>query len=331
MTSVSASAPARVDLAGGTLDLWPLYLLHEGSQTVNFAIDRRARAVVTRLESGFELVSQDLGFEGRYRDAAAACAEPRARLAAEAAGALGLPSGVRIELASFVPFGSGLGGSSALLVALVLALTKITGAERDRESVVALCRDLETRLLGFPAGTQDYESALRGGFNVLSFGPGGVSARTERMDPELFSRHLVLFDSGQSHASGANNWEVYRRRIGGEEGTREALDAVRDAAGAMARASQQWDFEEMGRALRREWAARQRLFPGASTPLIDEAERRALRAGAWGLKACGAGGGGVVAILAPEKRRAAVVEALEAIGKGSLFRARPENEGARLD
>src|SRR5215213_7990744 len=41
---ISASAPTRIDLAGGTIDIWPLYLFHAGAQTLNAAISLRARA-----------------------------------------------------------------------------------------------------------------------------------------------------------------------------------------------------------------------------------------------------------------------------------------------
>jgi hypothetical protein len=58
-----ASAPARIDLAGGTLDLWPIHVLHPGSVTVNLAIDLRARARVRGGSSGFRVTVPDLGYE----------------------------------------------------------------------------------------------------------------------------------------------------------------------------------------------------------------------------------------------------------------------------
>ncbi len=39
MAMVRARAWCRVDLAGGTLDIWPLGLLHRGARTVNLAVD----------------------------------------------------------------------------------------------------------------------------------------------------------------------------------------------------------------------------------------------------------------------------------------------------
>ena len=42
MTRIISSAPTRIDLAGGTIDIWPLYLFHEGASTLNAAISLRA-------------------------------------------------------------------------------------------------------------------------------------------------------------------------------------------------------------------------------------------------------------------------------------------------
>ncbi|MGH9443004.1 MAG: hypothetical protein ACRD16_12110, partial [Thermoanaerobaculia bacterium] len=330
MTPVTASAPARVDLAGGTLDLWPLYLLHEGSTTVNVAINRRARANVSERGSGFELVSHDLAFEGLFASAGAARAAPEAALAAGAAIALGLGEKVRIETWSEVPFGSGLGGSSALLVAIVAALAAFSETELSTERIREICRDTETRVLGAPAGTQDSESALRGGINVISFGVGGPVIETRPAPEEEFSRHLVLFDSGKSHSSGLNNWRVYKARIDGDPEVRDALDGIRDCARSLAEAVRSLDFEGMGLAMGREWGFRKRLSKGVTTELLEEAERRCLDAGAWGAKACGAGGGGTLAVLAPPAKAPAVRESLRSLRASGIFDARTDNDGLRV-
>src|ERR1700686_5399789 len=43
---ITARAPTRIDLAGGTLDIWPLYLFHPGALTVNCAITRYATCII---------------------------------------------------------------------------------------------------------------------------------------------------------------------------------------------------------------------------------------------------------------------------------------------
>ena len=331
MSGVSASAPARVDLAGGTLDLWPLYLLHPGSKTVNLAIARRARVRVEGRPRGFELVSHDRCFERSFESLELARNSPETAIAAEAAIALGIDGGLRVETSSSVPFGSGLGGSSALVVAMVRALAAYHRIDLSLEAIRDVCRDVETRVLRAPAGTQDYESALRGGLNVISFGVGGASVETHAVPVEEFSRNLVLFDSGAAHSSGANNWQIYKARIDNDARVRDALDGIRDCAAEVARAVETLDFETMGRFLGREWTFRKTLSPAVSTELLEEAERRTTASGAWGAKACGAGGGGILAVMTPPDRRERVVEALKAIGRGAIFPAEPDNVGAAVE
>jgi D-glycero-alpha-D-manno-heptose-7-phosphate kinase len=58
---ISAKAPCRVDMAGGTIDIWPLYLFHTHAVTVNFAVDRYASCVLeTRADARIVLKSRDL-------------------------------------------------------------------------------------------------------------------------------------------------------------------------------------------------------------------------------------------------------------------------------
>src|SRR3989442_9487548 len=57
---IVSSAPTRIDLAGGTIDIWPLYLFHEGASTVNAAISLRAHAeILGRTDGRIELRSID--------------------------------------------------------------------------------------------------------------------------------------------------------------------------------------------------------------------------------------------------------------------------------
>src|SRR5882724_8149415 len=65
--SIIAHASCRVDLAGGTMDLWPLYLFHPGAVTVNFAVNVMTRCRVTRLtERTIRLKSIDTKVEEEF-------------------------------------------------------------------------------------------------------------------------------------------------------------------------------------------------------------------------------------------------------------------------
>src|SRR5262245_40537067 len=266
-----ASAPARVDLAGGTLDLWPLHVLHPGSCTINVAIDLRARCRVRPGASGYRVTVPDLGYERVVGEARELLADPRGALAGAVLEALQIREPREIELSSDVPFGSGLGGSSALTVAMAAALAASVDRKFERPGRVDFVRDVETGVLGKPAGIQDYYPPLSGGLHTLEFTPGAVAVRRREADPGVWLRHLTLFDTRAAHSSGMNNWEIFRARLEGDHEVADHLEGVREAAVEMARAVAAGDFEAMGRALGSEWQARRRLAPVVPTPSIEAA------------------------------------------------------------
>ncbi|MFN2386385.1 MAG: hypothetical protein ABR576_08895 [Thermoanaerobaculia bacterium] len=326
---VSASAPARVDLAGGTLDLWPLYVLHPGSVTVNLAISRRAACRLRRSDGGYRVRVQ--GEPVSAAESASLLGDHRTALVGALLQALEIDEPLEIELSTEVPYGSGLGGSSALVVALLGAIEELFGRRVPAASRVDFVRDVETRVLGKPAGVQDYYPALEGGLHRLRFAAGRTTAIRSDVDGTLWQRHLTLFDTGASHSSGMNNWEIFQARLDGNREVANRLEEVRIAAEAMERAVLAGDLEAMGRALGEEWAARRRLAPVVSSPGIERAIGAATDAGAWAGKACGAGGGGCVVILSPEGRTAGVREALGRIPEGSVLDVRPEAQGLRVE
>jgi D-glycero-alpha-D-manno-heptose-7-phosphate kinase len=322
-----ASAPARIDLAGGTLDLWPIHVLHPGSVTVNLAIDLRARARVRASGDGFRVAVPELGYERTARRPAELLADPRGALAGALLEAFEVARPIEIELATAVPFGSGLGGSSALTVALAAAIAAASGVRFEEPGRVEFVRDVETRVLGKPAGTQDYYPPLGGGLHRIEFGAGSVRPQRRDVDPARWLRHLTVYDTGAAHSSGMNNWEIFRARMEGDPAVAGHLDSVRDAAAEMSEAAEREDFQAMGEALGREWAARRRLAPVVSSPGIEAAITAAVGAGAWAGKACGAGGGGCVVILSPESKTAGVRDALGRLDSGRLLLVAPENRG----
>ncbi|MGH9458453.1 MAG: hypothetical protein ACRD2J_12550 [Thermoanaerobaculia bacterium] len=310
MTRIVARVPARADLAGGTLDLWPLYLFHPGSRTVNMAISTFAECEVVALaHEAIEIELTDAGVRARYSTIRELAADDRVTLIAKALEHFGL-SGLRITTRTDVPRGSGLGGSSALAIALVRALSMFAGRPVEGDALIHLVRDLETRLLGIPAGIQDYYPPVYGGLAALHLDPGDVVRHPIATPLPEIARHFILHYTGVSHFSGTNNWQIYQRQVDGDAQVRSGLAAIALAAIEMERALEQRDFAAAGAALDREWIARKAMIDGISTPEVDAAIGAAVAAGAWGGKVCGAGGGGCVIILCPAERREAILEAL---------------------
>lgn len=324
---VVASACCRVDLAGGTLDIWPLGLLHRGACTVNVAVDVPVRVELVRRESGYELRSGGERFEASTAEALAQVEV--AALPGLIARHMGLAP-LEIHLESGSPRGGGLGASSALVVAMIAAAEVLEGREPSTvEARCALARDLEAVLMGLPTGRQDHFPALLGGALEMRHAPGGERVRRLDVDLERLGDGLVVAYTGESHLSAATNWQVVRRRLEAERETVECFAGIAEVAMAVAPALEAGRFEEVGRLMAEEWRFRRRLAAEVSTPRIESLLEAAARAGAWGGKACGAGGGGSIAILGPADRREAIVESLSVAG-AEVLAARPSATGLEI-
>src|SRR5437879_669275 len=156
---ISAKSPCRVDMAGGTLDIWPLYLYHPGAVTVNFAIDRYASCVVdTRADSRIVLRSEDLGCEESFPSLAAlrAARHYRLPLPARTVRYFAPETGLDISTHSEAPAGAGISGSSALMIALTSALNRLNGRRRPIEKIREIGQNLESQVIRVPTGCQDY-------------------------------------------------------------------------------------------------------------------------------------------------------------------------------
>ncbi len=325
---VVARAPCRVDLAGGTLDIWPLGLLHPGARTVNVAVSLMATVEMARREQGFRVVQA--GSDVETASAAELSRDPSTALVGLVAESLELPP-FAVHLVTESPRGAGLGGSSALIVALIAASEELLGREPSSAAArAALGRDLEARMMGLPTGMQDHYPALLGGVLEIAHRPGGEVVQALPADLERLAASLVVAYTGQSHFSAGQNWQVVRRRLDGEAEARDLFGGIAATAELLSRALEEGDLAEVGRLMSEEWSQRRQLADGVSTPEIERLLERARAAGAWGGKACGAGGGGSIAVLSPPERTPEVERALEG-GGARLLEARPTAHGLAVE
>lgn len=315
-----SKSPCRVDMAGGTLDIWPLYLFHPGAVTVNVAIDRRALCRVEELAGGVRIESKDTLVKKEAARASDLTGMAGAPLAAYILRAMGLETGLRVITHSRVPAGSGLGGSSALAVAIAAAVARVAGRELPAEALWPLVRDAEAQCIGVPTGIQDYLAALHGGVLAIHLDAGAVRVEKLATDPAKVEECLLLVDAGATRFSGINNWDVFKARIDGDAGVRESLERIASAAVRVRQALIEHRYGDVAPLLAEEWEARKTLAPAVTTPEIDRIAEAALAAGG-AAKVCGAGGGGMVAVWATPGRREKAAEAIRAAGfKAISFR-----------
>jgi len=303
--------PVRIDFAGGTLDLWPLYAMLGGGVTVNAAVDLWIEIDIAREGSGHSVSSEDLaaGFQVPLWPEAA----PEAALGWVWRVLNALPSRpARLNLRAPVPRGSGLGTSSCLAVGLVGAALGMAAGDGLAAWVPRL-RDLEAEELQTPTGWQDYYPAALGGCLALHW--DGPLPRWESLTPhrELLDE-LLVFYTGAPHHSGLTNWEAYRRFIEGDAQTRQALREIGRIAQEMVRAIPE-DPQEVGILLEREGQQRSRLSPAVETDVMRAVRERGRREG-WfaGMKPCGAGGGGCCLLVVKPGQAEAARRALTEMG-----------------
>jgi D-glycero-alpha-D-manno-heptose-7-phosphate kinase len=306
-----------VDLAGGTLDLWPLYLFHPGAVTVNFAVNILTRCRISRLEDKkIRLKSIDTKVEEEFSsfDQLRSTKKFKHPLAAHLARFFEPEGGFEIETHSESPAGAGISGSSALMIATTAALARYTGRKLDREQIRVIAQNVEAQLIKVPTGCQDYYPALYGGVSTIHLDPDGIHHTAVRVPPEELDRRFVLVYTGAPRRSGINNWEVFKAHINGDKKIFHNFERIAEIARLMHMALSLANWKQVARLLREEWKLRKTNAPRISTPMIDKLVEVALRQGALAAKVCGAGGGGCVVFLTEPENRDHVSAAVRSYG-----------------
>jgi D-glycero-alpha-D-manno-heptose-7-phosphate kinase len=328
---IDCSAPTRIDLAGGTFDIWPLYLFHDRAQTINAALSLRASCTLESREDGrVVLVSEDTD-ERVEAGSAAELGVDRLPLLARLVRVF-LPenaSGLTLTTRSDSPVGAGIAGSSAMNIAITKALSVWTERWTSDAEVLLTAMNVEAQVIHVPTGAQDYRPALYGGVSAVELDATGVRRVKLDVPADALSARIVVAYTGASRNSGINNWDVMKRRIDGDPAVIAAFDGIRDAAAGMRAALSAQDWAEAGRQLDSEWKHRTALAPGVTTPEIDALLASARTAGAMGGKVCGAGGGGCLFCLVPPDRKNAVADALRA-GGATVLACSIDEDGVRL-
>ena len=338
MRKIKVSSPTRVDLAGGTLDLWPLYnfLADEngGATTVNLAIDIWTTVEIEEhsdpTESTVELISEDLGISRKFSNLQECLRTPDARLRLlQVQLEFWHPKqGFRLRTKSESPVGGGIGGSSSLTVSLLKAFDQlsVTGSEGSRFSsinqLVHVAHNLEAEVLNTPTGTQDYYPAASGGLNILNYSVAGISQKVLPVQGQEIEKHFLLVYTGKSHHSGINNFEVMIKAVQKDVKVCTALQKIKKIAQETAQACERGEYGRLPALFNQEYEARVHLADSFSSPEIEKLREVSLQAGAEAVKICGAGGGGCVLVWVPPDRRQEVVSACERNGF-QVLRAKP--------
>ena len=310
---IESSAPTRVDLAGGTIDIPPLFLFHEGAATVNFAIDLMARC---RIESrndnviSLESIDRKEKFETRLEDIDMLRHEPRLEMLAKLVYFFRPDSGFNMITESEAPAGAGLAGSSTLNIACIGALNKFVGDRYTADRIIPIAANVECQVIKVPAGYQDYYSAFYGRISCIHFKTAGMEREALNVDTSVLENRVAVCYTGEPRNSGTNNWEITKRHIDGDQDIFDIFEGIRDTAVELRLAMLAGRWDDAGQILRKAHPQRQKLSPNITTPHMDHLIETALQNGAIAAKVCGAGGGGCIAFFCEDGKKANVEKAL---------------------
>jgi D-glycero-alpha-D-manno-heptose-7-phosphate kinase len=331
---IESKAPTRVDLAGSTLDIWPLYLFHPGAVTLNAAISRYASCVVETQPAGddrIKLVSLDTNRSESFASLEHLIRARRYRLPllAEILKFFRPQGGLTLTTNSEAPAGAGIGGSSAMAVAICAALDRCTGAGRSKVDWVHISRDAEAIVIHIPTGMQDHYPPAFGGAAAIELIPGGERRIEINVNLDELERRLVVCFTGKPRQSAINNWGVFKAHIDNKRSVVANLERISQIAQKMRSALEAGIWAEVGRLMHAEWQFRRRNLPTISTKTIDRIIETTRRKGALAGKVCGAGGGGCVVLLIEPDARERVEKAVVEAG-GQLLPMHIDRQGVQV-
>ena len=327
---VRSRAPLRLGFAGGGTDVSP-YCDKHGGCILNATIDRFAYAVIEPLsEKSVHFISEDgdkkklerfpLGTELSLQEGLILHQAVYRHFVDEYNNSK--PIALRLTTFCDAPVGSGLGSSSAMVVAMIHAFAEFLGISLDDYAMAQMAYQIERKDCCLQGGHQDQYSAAFGGFNFMEFrGEGDVLVHPLRVRNWVVAEleaSLVLFYSGISRQS-AKIIDHQRKNVKKEErNTLDALEKLKQEANDMRECLLRGDIYGLVEIMRAGWESKKRTSSMVSTPEVEEIYNVAYKAGALAGKVSGAGGGGFMMFYVPTERRMDVVRALRSCENGQV-------------
>ena len=305
---IISRTPFRVSLFGGGTD-FPAWYQEHGGLVISAAINKYCYVNARYLPPFFDYKYRIRYTQQEYRAGIDEIVHPSVR---ECIRFSGITDGLEIQHNSDVPAMSGLGSSSAFTVGLLHALHGLAGRMAGKRQLATEAIDVEQNWIKECVGSQDQMAVAYGGVNVIAFGPGdGLDVTPLTLAPmalaTLESHMLLCFTGFQRNGTTVAADQLKQMPKHGAELhdiqaiATHAVDVLHDHP---------LDVPELGRLLDAQWHLKRRMSALIATSSIMEIYDAGMRAGAYGAKLLGAGGGGFMLFLAPPERHAAIRRAL---------------------
>ncbi|MDY0224387.1 MAG: kinase [Candidatus Methanomethylophilaceae archaeon] len=312
---IRARAPLRIGLAGGGTDVDP-YASEKGGCVLNTTINKYAYCTLTpRNDATMSVRSL---YYGRYQaplDGGPLKLDGNMDLIKAVTNYFDVKKGFDMSIQSDAPAGSGLGGSSTMMVALIKAVLEWYEMEMPSAKLAQLAYNLERIDIGLKGGKQDQYAAAYGGFNQLEFDKVGVKVTPIKLDSdtinELQYRSVICYTGMSRESAEIIETQVAAFKKGDNE---NALDASKVLAKEMCDSLKKGDIDEVGRGLDESWKYKKQFSNKVSNPFIDELYNVAKKNGAIGGKVSGAGGGGFMYYICEYDKKLQVAQELQKHG-----------------
>lgn len=270
------------------------YASEKGGSVFNTTISKYAYCTITPNDSN--VMSIESTYYGKYEaplDGGPLPLDGNMDLVKAVTNHFEIKDGFRMLLQSDAPPGSGLGGSSTVIVAAIAAVAEWIGENLTSHEMSELAYVLEREDIGLKGGRQDHYAAVFGGFNLMRFRHDGVDVNRikirEKTVNELQCRSVLCYMGNTRESANIIESQVKSFEKGDNE---EALDRSKEIAENMASALEKGDLDETGRLLDLGWRYKKQFSDKITNPKIDKLYDAAMSAGAVGGKVSGAGGGG---------------------------------------
>lgn len=237
--------------------------------------------------------------------------------------ALGIKRGVNIEIKSEMPVGAGLGTSAAVAVSTIASYAAVNGYSLSIEEIARLGWEVEKEVQGI-ASPMDTSITSFGGYLKIKYGRGSVDRIPLKIDREL----PLIIGYVEREAKTKDMVAMVREKMQKYpeifENLMTMIGYVTERAEASLRSG---DLKELGFLMNLNHSLLDAL--GVSTRRLNELVHVARDSGAYGAKLTGAGGGGCVIALVPEKEE--VVETVMRLHGSMVLRTKLGAEGVRIE
>jgi D-glycero-alpha-D-manno-heptose-7-phosphate kinase len=312
-----AKAPLRLSFAGGGTDV-PPFPETEGGSVLSATINRYAYGTLkTRTDDQICIQSLDFGMTVTYSLEDQLVYDGKLDLVKAAVTHLGVSSGFDLFLHSDAPPGSGLGASSAMMVALVGLLMQRQNQALTPHEIARTAYHIERVELGIKGGLQDQYASTFGGFNFIEFLSDRVVVNPVMISPDIQNElqyNLLLAFTGRIRLSAQIIEDQVERYESGNSESIAALRELKRLSIEMRDGLVDKRLSTLGALLDEQWQQKKRMSPRISTPELDRIYDEALKAGASGGKVTGAGGGGYMLFYCPNESRHRVARRLTELG-----------------